>query len=53
MYFREGSENLKPIIVPKTTKWVLGISVAVLVVFGIYPTPITDVAIAISKIFMP
>lgn len=53
MYFGGGSQNFEPIIVSRSTKWVLSISMVVIVIFGIYPTPILNIVLAISKAFLP
>jgi NADH-quinone oxidoreductase subunit N len=52
MYFGEGPEKFEPIIVSKSTKLVLTVSMIVLVGLGIYPNQVINVVLAISKAFL-
>ena len=52
MYFGKGSQKVEPITVSKSTKLALTISMIVLVSFGIYPSPIINMVIAISNAFL-
>lgn len=52
MYFGEGSKKFEPIVVSKSTKLALTISMIVLVGLGIYPNPLINMVLAISKAFL-
>lgn len=53
MYFGEGSRHSEPITVSVSTKCVLIVSMVTILTLGIYPTPIINMALAISKAFLP
>ncbi|MDT8718637.1 NADH-quinone oxidoreductase subunit N [Clostridium sp. 19966] len=51
MYFEEETKSLQSIKVSVSTKLALSVSVIVLVIFGIYPTQLINLVLAISKSF--
>lgn len=53
MYFGEAPEYFEPISVSKSTKLALTISMIALVSLGIYPTPLINIVLAVSKAFLP
>lgn len=53
MYLGQPKENAEPIRISGSTQLVLTITMIVTVFFGIYPTPLTNVALAVAKTFFP
>ncbi|HEY5524940.1 MAG TPA: NADH-quinone oxidoreductase subunit N [Clostridium sp.] len=53
MYFGKGPQHFEPIAVSKSTKLALTISMIALVSLGIYPNPLINMVLAISKAFLP
>lgn len=53
MYLGEPPENAEPIIVSRGTKLVVLLTTVVTILLGIYPTPLTNIALAVAKAFFP
>lgn len=53
MYLGEPPENAEPITVSTGTKMVVLLTTLVTIFLGIYPTPLTNLALAVAKSFFP